>query len=45
VDEVADRLRPVLADPAVLKIVHNGKYDLGISRSTSWRWSPSTTRC
>lgn len=30
VEAVVERLRPVLADPAVLKIAHNGKYDLGI---------------
>ena len=29
-EAVVERLRPVLADPAVLKIAHNGKYDLGI---------------
>jgi DNA polymerase I len=30
--EVLDRLRPVLADPAVLKVAHNAKYDLGVLR-------------
>ena len=29
-DAVLERLRPVLADPAVLKIGHNIKYDLGV---------------
>ena len=29
-DELLDRLRPVMADPAVLKIAHNLKYDAGV---------------
>ncbi|HEX2525027.1 MAG TPA: DNA polymerase I [Geminicoccus sp.] len=29
-DEVLERLRPVLADPSILKIAHNLKYDLGV---------------
>ncbi|WP_027134111.1 DNA polymerase I [Geminicoccus roseus] len=29
-DMVIDRLRPILADPAILKIGHNLKYDIGV---------------
>ena len=39
-DEVAQRLRPVLADPAILKIVHNGKYDLGMLRKLELEIEP-----
>jgi DNA polymerase-1 len=39
-EEVAERLRPVLADPAVLKIAHNGKYDLGILRKVGLELDP-----
>src|SRR3954471_1832957 len=39
-DDVVERLRPVLADPAVLKIAHNAKYDLGIVRKHGLELSP-----